>query len=273
MRELVKSKKSGVYKISNTKNGKYYIGSTKNFHRRYCVHLSSLRKNKHHCRHLQNSWNKNDEEDFLFEILVETNLDTREKVEQEILDSCFTDPGCYNSSPKAVKTSKDTRAKEELKRIYGRRKSDEERKKISNSHKGIRILKDRGYNEEVKIILRCIIEDKELPENLRTPQISYRQLREAYDKWNKGSKNLELRHKQKQEKKRLKMWLSDQGLWYDARSDSWDRKNTKDKENAIKILKANQYKSSVYQKCMKIKNENTEQRWTIQEILISLTCA
>lgn len=137
---------------------------------------------------------------------------------------------------------------EERKQVYGRKKTKEERKKISKARTGVRILKDRGYNEEVKHVLQCIIDDRDLPEELEAPQISYIQLREAYNKWNTGSKNLELRSKQKQEKKRLKQWLIEQNLWYDARSDSWSRKSEEDKKAAVKILKENQHKSSIFQR-------------------------
>jgi hypothetical protein len=39
---------SGIYCIKNIINNKLYIGSAKNFRIRFNIHLSQLRKNKHH---------------------------------------------------------------------------------------------------------------------------------------------------------------------------------------------------------------------------------
>ena len=47
-----------IYMIINLTNGKKYIGSTTNFSRRKNEHLNQLKKDKHHCIHLQKSYNK-----------------------------------------------------------------------------------------------------------------------------------------------------------------------------------------------------------------------
>lgn len=76
-----------IYSIINLKNGKQYIGSTSNLYRRKQKHFYLLRSNKHHSLSLQNSWNKNSEEDFKFIILKE--LDDEEDCyieEQKYLD-------------------------------------------------------------------------------------------------------------------------------------------------------------------------------------------
>ena len=52
----------GIYKIINKVNGKYYVGSSLNINKRWSVHKSALSKNKHHNDHLQNAWNKVDDE-------------------------------------------------------------------------------------------------------------------------------------------------------------------------------------------------------------------
>jgi group I intron endonuclease len=62
---------SGIYKIVNTKNGKFYLGSSKNIKRRWYIHKSALKHNRHHCIHLQRSWNKHGGQNFSFEIIKE----------------------------------------------------------------------------------------------------------------------------------------------------------------------------------------------------------
>ena len=58
-----------IYSIKNICNGKIYIGQTVRYAARMYSHLSSLRKNKHYNKHLQNDYNKHGEEKFLFSIL------------------------------------------------------------------------------------------------------------------------------------------------------------------------------------------------------------
>jgi group I intron endonuclease len=62
---------SGIYKIVNQQNGKFYVGSSKNIIRRWYIHKSALKNNRHHCIHLQRSWNKHGEQTFKFEIIKE----------------------------------------------------------------------------------------------------------------------------------------------------------------------------------------------------------
>ena len=50
--------KSGVYCITNVLNDKCYVGSSKMFSKRLGSHLYCLRKNKHHSKRLQASFNK-----------------------------------------------------------------------------------------------------------------------------------------------------------------------------------------------------------------------
>lgn len=61
--------KSGIYKIENIENGKVYIGQAINIKKRFYVHRSLLRRNKHPNNYLQNSWNKHGESKFRFMII------------------------------------------------------------------------------------------------------------------------------------------------------------------------------------------------------------
>ena len=59
----------GVYKITNTVNNKIYIGSSIDVKGRIKGHKRDLRKNRHINKHLQRSWNKYGEGNFIFEII------------------------------------------------------------------------------------------------------------------------------------------------------------------------------------------------------------
>lgn len=126
------SKSSGVYRILNKVNGRIYIGSAKEFKSRLTSHLSSLRRGTHHNKFLQNDFNKCSEEAFVFEVLevVSGSSDNRKQTEQVYLDENFLRGNdlCYN----AIKTSTVYEYKAKRKTP-----SDETRKKISESRKGI----------------------------------------------------------------------------------------------------------------------------------------
>lgn len=64
-------KRSGIYKIVNTVNGHLYVGSAVFFKRRWALHKSELRKNRHHSPKLQNAWNKHGERTFEFSVIEE----------------------------------------------------------------------------------------------------------------------------------------------------------------------------------------------------------
>lgn len=68
--------------ILNLKNGKKYIGSTVNYSRRKSTHLNRLNKGNHHSLSLQQSWNKNNPEDYKF-IILEKIEDKNVLIERE----------------------------------------------------------------------------------------------------------------------------------------------------------------------------------------------
>ena len=76
----VMQNRSGVYFIKNIIDNKIYIGSSQNLRKRKNSHLCKLRKNKHHCSHLQYAFNKHGEDNFIFiEIEYTDNLLNREQ--------------------------------------------------------------------------------------------------------------------------------------------------------------------------------------------------
>lgn len=74
-------KKSGIYQILNLINQKCYIGSSKDISHRWCDHKRQLRSNKHGNKHLQNAWNKDGENMFIFHILEIVDNPTKEILE------------------------------------------------------------------------------------------------------------------------------------------------------------------------------------------------
>jgi group I intron endonuclease len=61
----------GIYKITNLKNKKVYIGQSDNLNERKKIHFYRLERNQHHNEHLQKSYNKHGENNFVFEVLEE----------------------------------------------------------------------------------------------------------------------------------------------------------------------------------------------------------
>jgi len=79
--------KSGIYFIISKVNGKVYVGSASNLTLRFTVHRYHLRRNKHHCRYLQNVWNKYGEANFEFKIVELCSKEFLQVREQYYLDS------------------------------------------------------------------------------------------------------------------------------------------------------------------------------------------
>ena len=62
---------NAIYKIRNLVNGKFYVGSSVNTRVRFQNHRRHLRRGTHHCRPLQNAWDRyNDGKPRKFEIQI-----------------------------------------------------------------------------------------------------------------------------------------------------------------------------------------------------------
>jgi group I intron endonuclease len=76
----------GIYRIKNLKNKKCYYGSSKNIEKRWRTHLNNLKNGKHHNAHLQRSWDKYGEDNFVFELVEECGETILLELEQKYLD-------------------------------------------------------------------------------------------------------------------------------------------------------------------------------------------
>jgi group I intron endonuclease len=77
----------GIYKIKNLVNDKCYYGSSKNIEKRWRTHKNHLKNGKHHNIHLQRSWDKYGEDNFVFEVVEECDENILLELEQKYLDS------------------------------------------------------------------------------------------------------------------------------------------------------------------------------------------
>ena len=135
-------RKGTIYQIRNLINCKTYIGSTINIKNRWRHHKRGLNNNKHHNAHLQNSWNKYGENNFVIEI-IDTNIDKKCLIKTEgmwiILLSSYEKQFGYNFSKhpdipnRGISKSRELILKTALKI---RRDSSEKEKGLPSKFKG-----------------------------------------------------------------------------------------------------------------------------------------
>lgn len=123
----------GIYRIKNKINEKCYYGSSKDIEKRWKTHLNQLRNKKHINSILQNAWNKYGEDNFIFEIVEECELEILFDTEQKYIDTC----GDYNIGLKA--SGGDNISKNPNKNII-----------VENIRKGIKLWRDNLSDEERK---------------------------------------------------------------------------------------------------------------------------
>jgi group I intron endonuclease len=125
----------GIYRIKNKINEKCYYGSSKKIEKRFKTHLNQLRNGKHINCILQNAWNKYGEDNFIFEIVEECELENLFEAEQKYIDAC----GDYNIGLKA--SGGDNISKNPNKNII-----------VENIKKGSKLWRDSLTDEERKKI-------------------------------------------------------------------------------------------------------------------------
>jgi group I intron endonuclease len=136
----------GIYKIINKIDGKYYIGRTNHFHRRWRQHCNELNRGNHHNQHLQKAWNKYGQNNFEF-VITDNIIDQKSQIfaEQQHINRFIEDrkngvDNCYNFS----ESSNGPMLFGNKNGMYGKKHSDDTKKKISKINKG------RVFSDETK---------------------------------------------------------------------------------------------------------------------------
>lgn len=81
---------TGIYKITCVPTGECYIGQSVSIKRRWATHKRELRRGEHYNKHLQRSYDKYGESNFIYEILEQcpaSKLNEREQFYIEMFDS------------------------------------------------------------------------------------------------------------------------------------------------------------------------------------------
>lgn len=92
--------RSGIYLIENIHTRRVYVGSSVDIRRRWAMHRSQLRRNVHHCKWLQRSWNKYGEESFEFTCIISNiNQDDLAEVETSVIYLYRLSVGVFNTAP------------------------------------------------------------------------------------------------------------------------------------------------------------------------------
>jgi len=146
--------KSGIYCIRNGINNKIYVGSAINFKQRKHDHFKLLRNKSHFNYHLQKSFNKHGEFNFIFEIL-EVVSDKYKLINREQYwiskTNCLNKKYGYNICPNAGSTLGRKLNKKSLEKMivsktgklmgkenpfYGKHHTKETKDRLSKSHTG-----------------------------------------------------------------------------------------------------------------------------------------
>lgn len=141
----------GIYKITNLKNNKVYIGQSERLNEREREHLYRLERNEHNNEYLQKSYNKYGKDNFIFEVVEETNdLNNRELYWINEYGGINSELNYNLKDPLTMRWSNYTKVKQSKSMLgennpnYGNKWSQEQKDEVSKNKKGISFEKRMG---------------------------------------------------------------------------------------------------------------------------------
>ena len=153
-------KKSGIYQIRNLINEKRYIGQSIELNKRKMAHFNHLKNNNHDNLHLQRSYNKYNEENFVFEILLYCEEFQLTDYEQFFVDQYNGKELLYNARLECVSSNRGIKWTEAQRKnmskaqsgengpMWGKRHKEEAKIKISMA----KITKKDIISEVLKLL-------------------------------------------------------------------------------------------------------------------------
>lgn len=201
----------GIYKITNLINEKVYIGQTDRLNNRKREHFYKLEKNEHHNEHLQKAYKKYGKDNFIFEIIEETDfLDERELFWINQYGGLNSENNYNLKNPIDKRWSDYVRVKQSKTMLgennpnYGNKWTKEQKEKLSKLTKG-KTLEEKIGKEKSDLVKLKMSESqkgrkhpKEVKEKIRQANMGeknpaygngYKQLGEKNPMWGKPNKN------------------------------------------------------------------------------------
>lgn len=160
------AKMCGIYLIQNIISGRFYVGMSCSISARWNQHRYALRRNNHHSKRLQNSWNKHGEAAFVFVVLEQAAVSDLADREQFWIAAL----GATGLRGMNVRADSRTNRGREVSdseraamsaRARGRKHSDETKRKISVS------MSARRLSDETKDKLRALQKGRKRSEETR----------------------------------------------------------------------------------------------------------
>jgi len=129
---------TGIYRIKNMITGKCYVGQSKiDIEGRWKTHIRELRNNKHLNNKLQNTWNKYGEENFIFGVIEECEVEQCNEMERYWIAYYDSFHNGYNNTEGGEGISGWNHSEETRKKISehnAAKNNPETRKKMSDNH-------------------------------------------------------------------------------------------------------------------------------------------
>lgn len=178
--------KKGIYCIRNTKNNKMYIGSTYvSFGDRRDVHMTFLRCGTHHNKELQNDYDNQGENDFVFEIIEEIysdNPDDYYSREMYYISLYDTFKNGYNKTAGGTGAYGTTLSKEKIRRLSDINRERMLNTKLSDSVKE-NMRKSRNKNNSRSYDNGKILTEEQV-KNIKEELISGKRVSDMAKKYN-----------------------------------------------------------------------------------------